>query len=140
MITWQFTEFLKKKKKKKKKYGNRKDFKEEFKEERSEKGDRSKRDAMICFKIKRSSHVKCHQHITKKKWKNDKKKKFEKKAIKATTSDDKDCSSITSNDDDSSDLEKLENRGLIDEFEEESSLKELMTMMGGVTPLTTTRQ
>jgi hypothetical protein len=68
------------------------------------------------------------------------KKKFEKKAIKATTLDDKDCSSITSNDDDSSDLEKLENRGLIVEFEEESSLEELMTMMGGVTPLTTTRQ
>lgn len=67
-------------------------------------------------------------------------RKLKKKAIKATTSDDKDCSSITSNDDDSSDLEKLEDRGLIDEFEEESSLKELMTMMGGVTPLTTTRQ
>jgi hypothetical protein len=135
LITWQFTEFLKKKKKKNK-YGNRKDFKEE----RSEKGDGSKMDAMICLKIKKSSLVKCHRHITKKKWKNDKKKRFEKKAIKATTLDDKDYSSITSNDDDSSDLEKLENRGLIVEFEEESSLEELMTMMGGVTPLTTTRQ
>lgn len=87
-------------------------------------------DAMICLKIKKSSHVKCHRHITKKMWKNDKKKRFEKKAIKATTLDDKDYSSITSNDDDSSDLEKLENRGLMDEFEEESSLKELMAVMG----------
>jgi len=125
LITWQFTEFLKKKKKKNK-YGNRKDFKEE----RSEKGDGSKMDAMICLKIKKSSLVKCHRHITKKKWKNDKKKRFEKKAIKATTLDDKDYSSITSNDDDSSDLEKLGNRGLMDEFEEESSHKELMTAMG----------
>ncbi|KAJ6870914.1 hypothetical protein NC652_036549 [Populus alba x Populus x berolinensis] len=55
---------------------------------------------------------------------------LKKKAIKATTLDDKDYSSITSNDDDSSDLEKLENSGLMDEFEEESSLKELMTVMG----------